>query len=249
MSYPTAAIIIIGNEILSGRTRDANLAFLGQHLTKIGIEVKEAAVLRDEEVPIIQTVRTFKERYTYLFTTGGIGATHDDITAACLAKAVNKPLIYHPEAVAILKDYYQEKLNDARLRMALMPEEAILIDNPISKAPGFQIENIFCLAGVPSIMQAMFYSLEARLNQGPPIYQHTLTCELAENHIADEFAFIQQEFPDVEMGSYPFFQATGTYGVNLVLRSRNKEILETALQRVQKMINEHNATPFLTLNS
>lgn len=243
MTNPTAAILIIGNEILSGRTQDANTQFLCHQLTKIGIDVIEARTIRDEVEKIIETVRELSTAHTYVFTTGGLGATHDDITAACMARAFHRPLTKHPQAVTLLSDFYQDRLNEARLRMALMPEGAILIDNPISTAPGFQIENVFCLAGVPSIMQAMLETLIPRLNHGAKIYQVTLCCKLTENTIADELAQIQESFPEVEIGSYPFFQPTGDFGVNLVLRSRNRDDLNQSLQEVEKMIVKHGVTP------
>lgn len=239
MTHPTAAILIIGNEILSGRTKDANTHFLCQQLTKIGIEVVEVGIVQDEAEKIIHTVRILSATYTYVFTTGGIGATHDDITAACMARAFHKPLVQEPRAVALLSDFYQERLNEARLRMALMPEGSILIDNPISTAPGFQIENVFCLAGVPSINQAMFGTLIPRLTHGPKIYQSTLSCAITENTIADTLAQIQLKFPEVEIGSYPFFHPLGKYGVNLVLRSRNQDLLGQAQQTIQNMLEQH----------
>lgn len=242
MTHPTAAILIIGNEILSGRTKDANTHFLCQQLTKIGIEVVEVGIVQDEAEKIIHMVRILSATYTYVFTTGGIGATHDDITAACMARAFHKPLVQDPRAVALLSDFYEDRLNDARLRMALMPEGSILIDNPISMAPGFQIENVFCLAGVPSINQAMFKSLIPRLTHGPKIHQLTLNCAITENTIADTLAQIQLTFPQVEIGSYPFFLASGTYGVNLVLRSRNLELLGQAQQMIEKMLELHGVT-------
>lgn len=243
MTYPTAAILIIGNEILSGRTQDTNTHFLCQELTKIGIEVLETCTVRDEAEKIIYTVRLLSANHTYVFTTGGIGATHDDITASCMARAFHKPLLPHPGAVSLLSEFYQDRLNDARLRMALMPKDSILVDNPISTAPGFQIENVFCLAGVPSIMESMFRTLVPRLNHGPQIYQITLNCSITENTIADELAQIQLQFLDVEIGSYPFFHPTGNYGVSLVLRSRSENHLTQAGEKVKEMLEKHRVIP------
>jgi molybdenum cofactor synthesis domain-containing protein len=243
MTNPTAAILIIGNEILSGRTQDANTQFLCQHLTQIGIDVIEVRMIHDDAQKIIETVRELSSAHTYVFTTGGLGATHDDITAACMALAFDKPLVKNPKAVAILSDFYQDRLNEARLRMALMPEDSILIDNPVSTAPGFQIENVFCLAGVPSIMRAMLETLIPRLNHGAQIFQVTVGCKLTENTIADELAQIQANFPTVEIGSYPYFQIHGDFGVNLVLRSRDKDELEQSLQIIEKMIVKHGIIP------
>lgn len=243
MTNPTAAILIIGNEILSGRTQDANTQFLCQQLTKIGIDVIETRIIHDDAQKIVKTVRELSTAHTYVFTTGGLGATHDDITAACVARAFDKPLVQNSKAVTLLSNFYQDRLNDARLRMALMPEDAILIDNPVSTAPGFQIGNVFCLAGVPSIMRAMLETLIPRLNHGAPIYQVTVCCKLTENTIADELAQIQKRFPDVEIGSYPYFQLYNDFGVNLVLRSRNKDNLTQSLHVIEKMITGHGVVP------
>lgn len=239
MTNPTAAILIIGNEILSGRTKDSNINFLSQNLNKLGIKVGEARIIPDKSDQIIDTVRHLSRNYTYVFTTGGIGATHDDITADCVARAFNRKLEPHPEAIRILTDQYGERLNDVRLRMALIPEGGTLIKNSVSKAPGFQIENVFCLAGIPSVMNAMFESLIGRLNRGAPIFQKTITCSLTENTIADELGSIQKEFPDVEIGSYPFFHTNGNFGISLVLRSINSELLEKSFEKVMALVKNY----------
>lgn len=246
MKNPTAAILIIGNEILSGRTQDANTQFLAQQLDKLGIDVIEARTVRDEVEKIISTVQELASTYTYVFTTGGIGATHDDITAACMARAFNRPLIQHPEIVQFLTglaDYYQTNLNEAYLRMALVPEGAAPIHNLLNSAPGFQIENVFCLAGIPSVMQSSFGTLIPRLNKGKPIYQQSLTGTITESVIADDLAYIQACYPEVEIGSYPFFHSAGDYGVVLVLRTRNQEILGQAFERVKEMIQKYGVVP------
>lgn len=239
MNNPTAAILIIGNEILSGRTQDANTQFIAQKLEKLGIDVIEARVIRDDAAKIITTARELSSAYTYVFTTGGIGATHDDITASCMARAFNKQLVQDPEIITLLSDYYQDHLNEARLRMALVPEGSILIHNPLNSAPGFQVENVFCMAGIPSVMQAMFDTLIPRLNQGAPIYQESLVYAITENTIADDLASIQANYPDVEIGSYPYFRPTGDYGVVLVLRTRDQGMLDQALQSIKVMIEKY----------
>lgn len=243
MTNPTAAILIIGNEILSGRTQDANIQFIAQQLEKLGIDVLEARTIRDDATKIITTVRELSGTHTYVFTTGGIGATHDDITAACMARAFNKQLIQDPKIVELLSDYYQDHLNEARLRMALVPEGSNLIHNALNSAPGFQIENVFCMAGIPIVMQAMFNTLIPRLNQGSPIYQKSLNCAVTENTIADDLAGIQEKYPDVEIGSYPYFRPTGDYGVVLVFRTRDRQMLEQAVQSTKSMVERHGITP------
>lgn len=243
MRNPTAAILIIGNEILSGRTQDANTQFLCQQLGKIGIDVIEARIVRDEEKNIIEAVQLLSHAYTYVFTTGGIGSTHDDVTAACMARAFDKPLIRDPRIVALLSTYYEDKPNEARLRMALVPEGSILIDNPFDGPPAFQIENVFCLAGIPAVMQAMFDTLVPRLNHGAPIYQKSLVCKITENTIADGLAEIQNRFCNVEIGSYPFFHPNGDFGVILVLRSRNTDALTQSFESVKGMIEQYGVTP------
>ena len=171
----TACLLIIGNEILSGRTKDANLAFLGENLNEIGVRLMEARVVPDIEAVIVETLNEVRGKFDYVFTTGGIGPTHDDITSSCVAKAFGVPWSLHPEAHALLKAHYAEgELNEARLRMAHTPEGASLIENPISKAPGFQMGNVFVMAGIPRVMQAMFESLKSRLTGGAPVRSVTL---------------------------------------------------------------------------
>ncbi len=243
MTNPSAAIIIIGNEILSGRTKDANIQFLCHRLEEVGIQVREARVVPDERSMIVETVRHLSSKYTYVFTTGGIGATHDDITAACIADAFDRPLVIHEEAYQILQNYYGEKLNEARKRMALVPEGSALIYNPISAAPGFQIENVFAMAGIPMVMQAMFEKLYPRLRTGVPIIHKTITCTIPENNIADELAKVQERHPHIDIGSYPYFLANGSYGVNLVIRGTDPEMINLAAEEVMEMVRRHGAHP------
>ncbi|MBI1732249.1 MAG: competence/damage-inducible protein A [Gammaproteobacteria bacterium] len=219
MPSPSACVLIIGNEILSGRTQDANLAFLGQRCDALGIRLVEARVIADNEAAIIAHINECRARFTYVFTTGGIGPTHDDITSATVARVFGVPLRRSPEAVEALDRYYEPgTLNEARLRMADIPEGARLIGNPVSGAPGFQLENVFVLPGVPSIMQVMFDGIVDRLSGGPPILTVSVTTDLLEGAMASDLGAIQSAFPDVSVGSYPFFRR-GTLGVNLVLRS------------------------------
>ena len=232
----TACLLIIGNEILSGRTKDANLAFLGEQLNEIGVRLMEARVVPDIEAVIVDTLNEVRGKFDYVFTTGGIGPTHDDITSACVAKAFGVEWSLHPEAHALLKAHYAEgELNEARLRMAHTPEGASLIENPISKAPGFQIENVFVMAGIPRVMQAMFESLKSRLTGGAPVRSVTLAVSLPEGAVAKGLGEAQDEFPDVEMGSYPY-RTGDRFGVRLVLRSPEEQRLEAAVEAVAAMI-------------
>ncbi|GGF65451.1 molybdenum cofactor biosynthesis protein [Terasakiella brassicae] len=231
-----AFILIIGNEVLSGRTRDANLTFLANALNEIGIQVGEARVIPDDEKIIIDTVNYARTAFDYVFTTGGIGPTHDDITAACIAKAFKRPLIRNEKAVAMLQTHYRpEDLNEARLRMANTPSDAILIENPISKAPGFQIDNVFVLAGVPRIAQAMFENLKPRLKGAVPVISKTISTDLGEGLIAGPLGDIQNKFPNIEIGSYPYFRE-GKTGVSLVVRALNEEDIDLCLERIKVMI-------------
>jgi molybdenum cofactor synthesis domain-containing protein len=198
----TAALIVIGNEVLSGRTRDANLPYLGQRLNELGVQLKETRVIRDDEDAIVRTVNECRQAYDYVFTTGGIGPTHDDITAGSIAKAFGVPLLRHPEAVARLERHYRSgEFNEARMRMTDVPEGGTLIDNPVSAAPGFRIENVFVFAGVPAIMQAMFEGIKHALIGGEPLRARTFRTTLAEGQLAHGLGDIQVRFPEVEIGS------------------------------------------------
>ncbi|WP_029007757.1 competence/damage-inducible protein A [Azospirillum halopraeferens] len=243
---PTAAVLIIGNEILSGRTKDANLPFLAEKLGAIGIRVREARVVPDVEAEIIAAVNACRARYTYVFTTGGIGPTHDDITSASVARAFGVPLERNAEAVARLERHYAPgALNAARLRMADIPAGATLVDNPISQAPGFRLGNVFVLAGVPNIMQAMVDGILPRLAGGPPIHALTVSCELAEGRIAADLATLQDRYPSVEIGSYPYFR-NGFFGVSLVLRGTDEGMLDRAAEELAAMVRRLGGTPTLT---
>lgn len=236
----SAALIIIGNEILSGRTQDSNTSFLAKQLNGLGIILREVRVIPDDEKVIIDTVNYLRTRFTYIFTTGGIGPTHDDITADAIAKAFAVPLIQHEDAVRRLSSYYEEgALNEARMKMAYVPEGAVLIDNPVSAAPGFILGNVYVMAGVPRIMQAMFEGIKHQLTGGNVIYSRELGVYLPEGTIAKGFAALQHAYTSVEMGSYPFIH-NGRLGTCLVLRSEDTALLEEAFTAVKAFIAELN---------
>jgi len=214
----TASLIIIGNEILSGRTTDANLPYLAKALGEIGIRLTEARVVSDDEVEIVGAVNACRSKYDYVFTTGGIGPTHDDITAACVAKAFGRPYGRNTEAEARLLAYYPpEKVNDARMSMADMPDGVTLIDNPVSIAPGFRIENVFVMAGVPKIMQAMLDNILPTLQGGAKMLSRSITVFLPEGELAEPLADLQTRHTSLEIGSYPFFGTRGP-GSTIVFR-------------------------------
>jgi molybdenum cofactor synthesis domain-containing protein len=239
----TAAVLIIGNEILSGRTQDVNLTYLAAGLTELGIRLREARVVADVEADIVRAVNDCRARYDYVFTTGGIGPTHDDITAECVAKAFGVKLIRNPEAVARLERHYEPgMLNEARLRMANTPEGAVLIDNPVSTAPGFQIGNVFVLAGVPSIMRAMFDGLKPRLAGGAPMLSRTVSAFVGEGTIAIGLGELQQRYRDLDIGSYPFYRH-GKYGASFVLRGTERDRIDHAATELRALIVSLGADP------
>ncbi len=230
-----AALVVIGNEILSGRTQDRNIAFLGKALGEIGIMLAQVRIVPDRFEEIIAAVNELRSRYAYVFTTGGIGPTHDDITAEAIARAFGVPLHHHPEAMAILEAYYRKgEFNEARQRMARTPLGAVLVENPVSKAPGFRMENVYSFAGIPAVMQAMFKSIRHELGGGARMLSATVPTALAEGDIADRLEAIQKKYPDVEIGSYPYYQK-GRYGTNIVLRATNSERLKAAEGEVKKL--------------
>ena len=232
----TAGIIIIGNEVLSGRTKDINTSTLAKWLNSLGIEVKEVRVIPDIESKIIETVNSLRKQFNYIFTTGGIGPTHDDITAESISKAFNLEYGFHKEAYSILEKYYKPgEFNDGRKKMAKMPTTAKLILNPTSGAPGFYVQNVFCLPGVPSILQSMIGGLKNILIGGDPILNLTVSLRTVESEIAKSITEIQNNNTDVEIGSYPFFKA-GKLGVSIVLRSPNKDKLDACNSQLIKFI-------------
>ena len=233
----TAALIIIGNEILSGRTRDANLQFLGEELNELGIRIAECRIIPDVESIIIETLNYCRESYNYVFTTGGIGPTHDDITAVAIAKAFETNLERHPEAEAMLLERYKpEDVTEARMKMADIPVGASLLKNPVSIAPGFRLENVFVMAGVPRIMQSMFKEYSHELNGGQKVLSGSITSYLPEGLIGMRLGEIQDKFPDADIGSYPFWN-DGKPGTNLVVRHPEVEVVNAACDEIVQMVN------------
>ena len=236
-------MLIIGNEILSGRTQDANLAFLAQGLNDAGIRLREARVIPDDRETIISTVNEVRGKFDYVFTTGGIGPTHDDITAPCIAEAFGVNLIIHPEARRILESHYPPGgLNEARLRMAQVPEGAVLLPNPISRAPGFRIENVFVLPGVPQIMQAIFNELRHRLKGGAKVFSRSVSCTLGEGVIAQDLGALQARYGDLEIGSYPYFRRSD-FGVTLVVRGTDRGRIAAAVEELKALIRTFGGDP------
>jgi molybdenum cofactor synthesis domain-containing protein len=239
----TAAILVIGNEILSGRTKDANLHYLATGLTAIGIRLMEARVVPDIAPRIIEAVNALRAAYDYVFTTGGIGPTHDDITSETVAEAFGVKLIKHPKAVELLTQHYGEaNLTEARLRMAHVPEGASLIDNPVSTAPGFRIGNVYVLAGVPAICQAMFDGLKGGLSRGDPVHSKTVSAHVGEGVIARDLGALQQRYPSLDIGSYPFFRQ-GKFGASFVIRGTDEEQIGQAAAELRSIIRALNAEP------
>ena len=235
-----AGIIIIGNEILSGRTQDTNTSTLSIWLNSLGIRVQEVRTISDIEKTIINTVNELRKKYDYIFTSGGIGPTHDDITASSISKAFNLTYGPHKEAMAILEKYYKPgEFNEGRQKMACMPTEANLILNPTSGAPGFNVENVFCLPGVPSILKSMLGGITHKLIGGDPILSHTINLRTVESEIAKSLTNVQVNNKDVDIGSYPFFRA-GKLGVAIVLRSSKQNKIDKCNSEILKFVKEKN---------
>ena len=233
-----AAILIIGNEILSGRTQDTNTSTLAKWLNSIGVKVNEVRVVPDSEKIIIETLNALRKTNDYIFTTGGIGPTHDDITAESVAKAFGLKYEVHEEAYKILEAYYKPgEFNEGRQKMVWMPSGAKLILNPTSGAPGFNIENVFCLPGVPSILKSMLGSLKNRIVGGKPILSYTISLKTVESEIAKSLKNVQSQNQDVEIGSYPFFQA-GKLGVSIVIRSEDQSKINNCNTQILKFVKE-----------
>ncbi|MED5536061.1 MAG: competence/damage-inducible protein A [Pseudomonadota bacterium] len=226
----TACVLIIGNEILSGKTQDTNLGFLGSELAQRGVRLAEARVLPDDKAEIISALNECRAKYTYVITTGGIGPTHDDITAECIAAAFNRHLVLDKDAVTCLSRSGRE-LNPARLKMAHVPEGASLIDNSLSNAPGFRVENVFVLAGVPSVARAMFSTFADDLGVGGSIHSRSVDVFLPEGDIAQPLEDLALKHPAIEIGSYPFFR-DGCYGANLVVRGMDESVVEKVIRLV-----------------
>ena len=231
----TAAVIIIGNEILSGRTQDKNLSWLATQLNELGIQLREARTVRDEEAAIAEAVNACRTHYSYVFTTGGIGPTHDDITSRCIAAAFGVPLIRHPEAVKAMESYYGEgDLTEARLKMAEVPEGATLVHNPVSSAPGYHMENVYVLAGIPAIMQAMFDGVRPQLKGSVKMLSRALRLWVSEGAVAEALSQVQDAHPQVEIGSYPLVREN-RLGTTLVARATDTHALDTAFTALQTM--------------
>jgi len=240
---PTAAILIIGNEILSGRVQDANLAWISGRLVEHGIRLGEARIVADIEAEIVAATRALSARYSYVFTTGGIGPTHDDITANSIAAAFGVPILEDPEAVRRLAAHYGPgNLTKGRLRMARIPEGATLIDNYVSAAPGFRIGNVFIMAGVPAIMCAMMDSVLPGLLGGAKMLERTIACHIGESVLAEPLAAIQARHPTVDIGSYPWFRQ-GALGVSLVARSTDERSLDRVTGEIVQMVRFLGAEP------
>ncbi len=242
---PTAAVLIIGNEILSGRTPDANLNAIAKKLVGIGIRLAEARIVPDIEDEIVAAVNALRARYTYVLTTGGIGPTHDDITADSIGKAFGVAIVEHPDARARLESHYTSaNLTASRLRMARMPEGASLIDNPVSAAPGFRIGNVYVLAGVPNIMAAMLDNVVATLKHGPTIHSVTVSGYVAESVIAEELGAIAAHHPDLDIGSYPWVK-NARYGTALVTRGTDQAAVKEAADQIFALVAKHGGEPVI----
>ena len=233
-----AAILIIGNEILSGRTQDTNTSTLATWLNSLGVKVNEVRVVPDDEKIIIDTLNLLRKSYNYVFTTGGIGPTHDDITAESVSKTFNRKYQIHKEAFKLLESYYKPgEFNEGRQKMVWMPEGAELILNPTSGAPGFYVDNVFCLPGVPSILKSMLGGLKNKIVGGEPILSHTISLRTVESEIANSLTKVQEQNKDVEIGSYPFFHA-GKLGVSIVIRSEDQSKIDECNSQILEFVNE-----------
>ncbi|MFK7762297.1 MAG: competence/damage-inducible protein A [Roseobacter sp.] len=239
MTNPTAAMLVIGDEILSGRTRDANMYHLAGTLTEAGIDLTEVRVVSDQPQAIVAAVQALSQAYDHVFTSGGIGPTHDDITADCIAEAFGRTIDVRDDARALLAEHYARTgldLNDARLRMARIPEGAALIDNPVSVAPGFTVENVYVMAGVPSVFQGMVATILPTLSGGAPLVSATLRVDRGEGDIAKPLAALAQAHPELSIGCYPFQQKSGAYGANVVVRGTDEDAVSAAIATLTDML-------------
>ena len=241
MPNPTAAMLVIGDEILSGRTRDANMYHVAGVLTEAGVDLREVRVVSDTPAAIIAAIRVLSKEYSHVFTSGGIGPTHDDITADCIAAAFGCSIDVRADARALLAAHYERsgsELNAARLRMARIPDGAALIENPVSVAPGFIVENVYVMAGVPSVFKAMVTSVLPLLTGGSPLVSETLTIDRGEGDIAGPLGDLAQQYPDLSMGSYPFQKKSGKYGSNIVIRGSDATMVRAAIERLSAIVGE-----------
>jgi molybdenum cofactor synthesis domain-containing protein len=241
---PTACVLIIGDEILSGRTQDANVQFLGRRLAELGIRLGECRIVPDVPEAIVAALNAVRRTYTYVFTTGGIGPTHDDITTDCIAAAFGRKVVRHAGAASAIAAYYGERTNEARLRMANVPDgpDVVLIENHISVAPGYRIENVFVMAGVPSVAQAMFEAVAPSLRKGPPVYSQSVDAPVREGDIAAALARIQTAYPGVAIGSYPFMRHD-RLGTSIVARGTDKNAIAAAIAEVGAAMRALGAEP------
>ena len=241
----TAALVIIGNEVLSGRTQDANVRFLAVGLNRVGVRLMEARVIADAKNEIVEAINALRAKFDYVFTTGGIGPTHDDITCVSVAKAFGRRYVLNPEAQKLLEDYCDgsgRELNEARLRMAYTPEGAELVDNPISRAPGFRVENVIVMAGIPAVMRAMFESIAPKLEGGAKVASRAVAVLMGEGDIARPLGELQARNEGLEIGSYPFVRK-GKFGTTLVLRGVDETAVEEAVKELKMILEELGGTP------
>jgi len=237
----TAAVLVIGDEILSGRTKDKNIGYIADYLTAIGIDLKEVRVVADEAAAIVDALNALRAKYTYVFTTGGIGPTHDDITADCVAEAFGVSLEFHPEAIAILKERLTKtggELNEARLRMARIPKGAALVANKISGAPGFWIGNVITMAGIPAVMQGMLDEVAPKLKTGTKLLSETIRADAKEGDVGTELGAIAKAHPSAIIGSYPFIDEKNGPNTNIVVRSRDADELAAVKAEVEGMLKK-----------
>ena len=237
---PTAAMIVIGNEVLSGRTKDKNIGWVAEQLEQYGIKLVEARIIRDDQETIISTIKEIYKLVDYVFTSGGIGPTHDDITTPAIAKAFDVSVERNKEALRRLQEHYKGtniELNSARLKMADIPNGATLIDNPVSAAPGFNIQNVYVMAGVPKIMQAMLDGILKNIKFGKKTFSISIACEIGEGNLAKGIGEIEETESDLEIGCYPWFKS-GVIGTNIVVRSINEDMCNRAVEKVKKLIKD-----------
>jgi molybdenum cofactor synthesis domain-containing protein len=235
----TAAVLVIGDEILSGRTKDKNIGFIADYCTAIGIDLKEVRVVSDDESAIVEALNALRAKYSYVFTTGGIGPTHDDITADCVAKAFGVPLDFHPEAVAIMKERVAKmggELNEARMRMTRIPRGAALVANKVSGAPGFWMGNVITMAGIPTVMQAMLDEVAPKLKTGAKLMSVSIRADAKEGDVGTELGAVAKAHPEAIIGSYPFFDEKLGPNTNIVVRARDAEKLAAAKAAVEAML-------------
>jgi len=235
----TAAVLVIGDEILSGRTKDKNIGYIADYCTAIGIDLKEVRVVSDDEDAIVEALNALRAKFTYVFTTGGIGPTHDDITADCVAKAFGVPLDFHPEAVAIMKERLAKtggELNEARMRMTRIPRGAALVANKVSGAPGFWMGNVITMAGIPTVMQAMLDEVAPKLKTGTKLMSESIRADAKEGDVGTELGAVAKEHPDTIIGSYPFLDEKMAPNTNIVVRARDAEKLAAAKAAIEAML-------------